>query len=81
MYRYNPDLADEGKNPLVIDSKDPTVTVEEYAYNETRYRMLLQSDEARAEMLMKSAHEDVSKRWELYKQMAAIQYNAGTKKE
>jgi len=81
MYRYNPDLVDEGKNPLTIDSKDPSVTVEEYAYKETRYRMLLQSDEARAEMLMKSAHEDVSKRWELYKQMAAIQYNAGTKKE
>jgi pyruvate-ferredoxin/flavodoxin oxidoreductase len=81
MYRYNPALVDEGKNPLVIDSKDPSVTVEEYAYKETRYRMLLQSDEARAEMLMKSAREDVAKRWELYKQMAAIQYNAGTKKE
>jgi pyruvate-ferredoxin/flavodoxin oxidoreductase len=81
MYRYNPALVDEGKNPLTIDSKDPSVTVEEYAYKETRYRMLLQSDEARAEMLMKSAREDVSKRWELYKQMAAIQYNAGTKKE
>ncbi|MHC1782725.1 MAG: pyruvate:ferredoxin (flavodoxin) oxidoreductase [Anaerolineaceae bacterium] len=76
LYRYNPDLADEGKNPLIIDSKDPSVTVEEYAYNETRYRMLLQSDEARAEMLMKSARQDVTKRWELYQQMAAIEYKA-----
>jgi pyruvate-ferredoxin/flavodoxin oxidoreductase len=75
LYRYNPALADEGKNPLVIDSKDPTVTVEEYAYNETRYRMLLQSDEARAEELMKNAKGDVQKRWSLYKQMAEIQYN------
>jgi pyruvate-ferredoxin/flavodoxin oxidoreductase len=81
MYRYNPVLANEGKNPLIIDSKDPSVPVEEYAYKETRYRMLLQSDEARAEMLMKSAKEDVRKRWELYKQMAAIQYTAGEKKE
>ena len=81
MYRYNPDLAEQGKNPLIIDSKDPSVPVEEYAYHETRYRMLLQSDEARAEMLMTSAKEDVRKRWELYKQMAAIQYNAGDKKE
>jgi len=81
MYRYNPDLVDQGKNPLTIDSKDPTVSVEEYAYNETRYRMLLQSDEARAEMLMKSARQDVTKRWELYKQMAAIQYNFAEKKE
>jgi pyruvate-ferredoxin/flavodoxin oxidoreductase len=81
MYRYNPALIEEGKNPLVIDSKDPSVPVEEYAYKETRYRMLLQSDEARAEMLMKSAREDVTKRWELYKQMAAIQYNFSGKKE
>ncbi len=81
MYRYNPALIDEGKNPLQIDSKDPTVPVEEYAYKETRYRMLMQSDEARAELLMKNAREDVRKRWELYKQMAMIQYNSGDKKE
>ena len=76
LYRYNPALADEGKNPLVIDSKDPTVSVQEYAYNETRYRMLVQSDETRAELLMKEARDDVDKRWDLYRQMAAIQYKA-----
>ncbi len=76
LYRYNPALVAEGRNPLVIDSKDPTVPVEEYAYNETRYRMLLQSDETRAEMLMKSAKQDVMQRWELFKQMATIQYAA-----
>jgi pyruvate-ferredoxin/flavodoxin oxidoreductase len=76
LYRYDPRLADEGKNPLVIDSKDPTVSVQDYAYNETRYRMLVQSDEPRAEFLMKEAREDVDKRWELYRQMAAIQYKA-----
>ncbi|HSQ16950.1 MAG TPA: pyruvate:ferredoxin (flavodoxin) oxidoreductase, partial [Anaerolineales bacterium] len=51
LYRYNPLLAKEGKNPLTIDSKEPTVPFQQYAYNETRYRMLVQSDEARAEML------------------------------
>ncbi len=76
LYRYNPDLIEQGKNPLMIDSKDPTVSVQEYAYNETRYRMLVQSDEIRAEMLMKQARSDVEKRWELYKQMAAMEYKA-----
>ena len=76
LFRYNPALIDEGKNPLMIDSKDPTVPVEQYAYNETRYRMLLQSDESHAEELMRSAREDVTKRWELYRQMAAIEYKA-----
>ena len=74
LYRYNPALIDEGKNPLSLDSKDPTISFEDYAYNETRYRMLLQSDEARAEVLMREAKSDAQKRLELYRQMAAIQY-------
>ncbi|MFZ3080312.1 MAG: pyruvate:ferredoxin (flavodoxin) oxidoreductase [Bellilinea sp.] len=76
LFRYNPALADEGKNPLVLDSKAPSIPIDEYAYNETRYRMLLQSDEQRAETLMRSARSDAAKRWQLYQQMAAIQYGA-----
>jgi pyruvate-ferredoxin/flavodoxin oxidoreductase len=74
LYRYNPKLVEEGKNPLTIDSKDPSIPLEQYAYNETRYSMLLQSDEQRAEMLLKLAQQDVKSRWELYKQMAAMHY-------
>ena len=74
LYRYNPEMAQQGTNPLSIDSKDPTVPVEEYAYNETRYRMLLQSNEERAEMLMKKAKHDASSRWGLYSQMAKMHY-------
>ncbi len=76
LYRYNPKLVEEGKNPLIIDSKDPTIPLEQYVYNETRYRMLLQSDEQRAEMLLKLAQQDVNSRWELYKQMAAMHYGS-----
>jgi pyruvate-ferredoxin/flavodoxin oxidoreductase len=75
LYRYNPLLALEGKNPLTIDSKEPSIPLEDYAYNETRYRMLLQSDESRAEFLMKQAKDDVQSRLELYRQMAAFHYN------
>ena len=75
LYRYNPALTMEGKNPLTIDSKEPTIPFEQYAYNETRYRMLVQSDEARAEMLLKQAQGDVKSRWEFYKQMAAMHYD------
>jgi pyruvate-ferredoxin/flavodoxin oxidoreductase len=66
---------------LIIDSREPSVPVEDYAYNETRYRMLLQSDEPRAELLMRAARNDVTKRWELYKSLAAIEYNSGTQKK
>ena len=41
----------------------------------TRYRMLLQSDEQRAEMLMNKAQKDVKGRWDLYRQMAAMHYD------
>jgi len=75
LFRYNPDLAIEGKNPLQLDSKEPTVKFEDYAYNETRYRMLVQSNEIRAEELMKNAQKDAEKRWNLYSQMAAMQYD------
>ena len=60
IYRYHPDNINAGHNPLTIDSKDPSIPVEDYAYNETRYRMLLQSDEPRAEKLMAQAKNDVS---------------------
>ena len=75
MYRYNPQRVDEGLNPLVIESKEPTTPLEDYVYNETRYRMLLQADEARAELLLKQAKHDNASRWTLYQQMAAMHYN------
>ena len=75
LYRFNPSLIDQGKNPLSIDSKEPTIPVSKYAYNESRYRMLLQTDESRAEMLMEKAQKDARSRWDLYRQMAAMHYD------
>lgn len=75
LYRYNPTLIEAGKNPLSIDSKDPSIPVSTYAYNESRYRMLLQTDEQRAETLMTLAQGDARSRWDLYRQMAAMHYS------
>ncbi len=80
MYRYDPRLAQQGQNPLVIESKEPTIPISQYAYNETRYKMLTQMDEARAEELMREAQQDAKSRWTLYQQMASMHYN-GDKKE
>jgi pyruvate-ferredoxin/flavodoxin oxidoreductase len=68
LYRYNPALAEEGRNPLTLDSKAPSVPLEQYAYNETRYRMLQQTDAHRAETLMREARHDVQKRWKHYQE-------------
>ncbi len=75
LYRFNPDRAKEGKNPLQLDSKAPSIPLMEYAYNELRYRSLLKSNEERAEMLMKEAQQEVDKRWSLYEQMAEMDYS------
>jgi pyruvate-ferredoxin/flavodoxin oxidoreductase len=80
MYRYDPRLATQSQNPLVIESKEPSIPISQYAYNETRYKMLTQMDEERAEELMREAQQDAKSRWTLYQQMAAMHYN-GDKKE
>jgi pyruvate-ferredoxin/flavodoxin oxidoreductase len=71
LYRYDPTLLEEDKNPFILDSKAPSIPLEQYAYNETRYRMLLQSNEERAKALMQQAQEDVRERWQQYQHMAA----------
>jgi pyruvate-ferredoxin/flavodoxin oxidoreductase len=72
LYRYNPLLAKEGKNPFTLDSKAPSLPLEKYVYNETRYKMLTLSDEARSEELLKLAQEDVNARWKQYERLAAM---------
>jgi pyruvate-ferredoxin/flavodoxin oxidoreductase len=81
MYRYDPRLAEEGKNPLVIESKEPSIPMSQYAYNETRYKMLTQIDESRAEELMKKAQHDAKARWTLYHQMASMHYDTNESEE
>jgi pyruvate-ferredoxin/flavodoxin oxidoreductase len=81
LYRYDPRLAAEDKNPLQIDCKEPTVSVEQYMYNETRFRMLTQSDEERAEKLLKLSGEDAKARWSFYSQLAAMHYGKSTEQK
>lgn len=70
-YRFNPMMALEGKNPLKLDSKPPKIKFEEYAYMETRYKMLTKSHPHEAKELMKLAQEDVEARWKALEELAA----------
>lgn len=71
LYRYNPELEAQGKNPLVINSKDPSIPFEEYAYRENRYKTLRSGNPEAAKELMKQAEADIKRRWKLLKHMAA----------
>jgi len=72
LFRYNPALAVDGKNPFQLDSKKPTVSVEEYAYNETRYTMLTRFNPDAAKQLLEQAEHDAQARFRLYEHMASM---------
>jgi pyruvate-ferredoxin/flavodoxin oxidoreductase len=71
LYRYNPDLKEQGKNPLILDSKSPKKTIEPSMYAENRFKMLTKSKPADAKRLLQEAQQDVNTRWKLYEYMAA----------
>ena len=71
LYRYNPDLEKEGKNPFKLDSKGLKIKLKDYAYMETRYKMLTKSHPQLAEQLIKEAQDDVIRTWKEYERMAA----------
>jgi pyruvate-ferredoxin/flavodoxin oxidoreductase len=75
LYRYNPDLAAKGENPLSVDSREPTIPLEEFAYNETRYRVLKMTDAESAQDLMRKAKADAHSTWETYRRLTTYKYN------
>ena len=72
LMRYNPMLAAEGKNPLVLDSKEPSIPLKDYIYSETRYKMLTLSNPEEAAKLLAEAEVDIKTKWRLYKHLAAM---------
>jgi pyruvate-ferredoxin/flavodoxin oxidoreductase len=75
LFRFDPRRAAEGKNPMQLDSKAPSVPLEDYIYNETRYSMLRQSHPQEAKKLLEEAREDVAARWKMYEMWASMGTN------
>jgi pyruvate-ferredoxin/flavodoxin oxidoreductase len=80
LFRYNPDLVAQGKNPFQLDSRPPTIPLKDYIYNETRYTMLVKSNPEHAKVLLDLAQEDATSRWKLYENWAHMPVNGGEKK-
>ncbi|MGE5648261.1 MAG: pyruvate:ferredoxin (flavodoxin) oxidoreductase [Acidobacteriota bacterium] len=79
LFRYNPELAKQGKNPFVLDSRAPSLSLDKYIYNETRYSMLQRSQPEAAKELFQIAQKNVNDRWKLYEYLAAQPANGGAK--
>jgi pyruvate-ferredoxin/flavodoxin oxidoreductase len=80
LYRYNPDLIKDGKNPFKLESKGLKMPFKEYAYMETRYKMLTKSHPERAARLIKEAQADVVEKWQEYERLVDV-YEPNTKDE
>jgi len=77
LFRYNPELAAQGKNPLQLDSRKPTISYEDFAYQQIRFKTLTKSKPEDAKRLLMLAQQDAARRWHLYEQLAAMQLIGG----
>jgi pyruvate-ferredoxin/flavodoxin oxidoreductase len=70
LYRYDPRLKEEGKNPFILDSKEPTADFKEFLMSEVRYSSLTRTFPENAEKLFQKAEEGMKERQKIYKEMA-----------
>jgi pyruvate-ferredoxin/flavodoxin oxidoreductase len=71
LYRYNPERAAAGENPLVLDSRAPTRKVQDFLLQQTRFKMLTKSKPEEAKRLWKQAQQDAEHRYQMYEYMAS----------
>ncbi len=70
LYRYDPRLAEQGKNPFQLDSKEPDFKLADFMYKEVRFKSLKAADPARAEALLKKAEEKAKRQWKEYEYLS-----------
>ena len=70
LYRYNPELVKEGKNPLQIDMRSPYKPVSESMDRENRFKMLTKTKPEEAKHLLQEAQLDIDTRWRMYQYLA-----------
>ncbi len=74
LWRYNPELKAEGKNPFVLDSKEPTFEIDAFLKEERRYTTLVNQFPELAQDLFDRAAEELKERYEGYKRLAEMEY-------
>jgi pyruvate-ferredoxin/flavodoxin oxidoreductase len=74
LYRYNPMLKEQGKNPFTLDSKEPVASYQEFIEGEIRYSSLRKVFPERADVLFNQAEKNAKERYQNYKRMADMQY-------
>ncbi|MEH2348444.1 MAG: pyruvate:ferredoxin (flavodoxin) oxidoreductase [Nostoc sp.] len=78
LYRHNPELLNQGENPLQLDMRSPTQPVEHSMYQENRFKMLTKSKPDVAKHLLEQAQAEVDARWQMYQYLAKREIKQGT---
>ncbi|MBD3322606.1 MAG: pyruvate:ferredoxin (flavodoxin) oxidoreductase [Chitinivibrionales bacterium] len=73
LYRYNPSLTEQGKNPLQLDSKEPSMPLADYALKENRYKVLQRSKPEISEKLLATAQKMVESKFKMLKNLASME--------
>ncbi len=77
LLRYDPRRLGDGKNPLQLDSKKPSVPLKDFVSSETRFNMLWRTDAEKADKLLDINQRKVDDRYHYYEQLAGIEYPGG----
>ena len=70
LFRFNPELAEQGKNPFILDSKEPKGGFQEFLMGEVRYNRLMRSNPERAKRLFEKAEKEASEKYKRLAQMS-----------
>ena len=74
LFRFNPELKKQGKNPFILDSKEPIASFKEFIHSEIRYSQIMNTFPHLADELFSAAEEDAKERYATYKRLAEMKY-------
>jgi len=78
LFRFNPNRLKQGKNPMQLDSPEPSIPYREFVQTETRFSMLWQTHPQEAEMFLAQAQKEVTHRYHYYKQLSELDWSDAT---
>ncbi len=78
LFRFDPGKIKQGKNPMHLDSAEPSIPYRDFVKSETRFSMLWQTHPEAAERFLEQAQQDVKNRYRYYKQLSELEWNENT---
>ncbi|MDD4916139.1 MAG: pyruvate:ferredoxin (flavodoxin) oxidoreductase, partial [Methylococcales bacterium] len=78
LFRFDPGKIKQGKNPMHLDSPEPSIPYRDFVKTETRFSMLWQTHPEAAEQFLEQAQRDVKNRYRYYKQLSELEWSEAT---